>query len=216
MTRLCVRAEVMLVLLFMAAAGLAQEPVVCTGCIRFSDGTPYAVHEGTVPMTRHWVVLTGAGAGAQEAVSPLPGTRLRVTAPTVAPKPIVGTLLETTEREVALAVSPSDRTPIPRAAITHVERSQGRHGHAAKGLIIGAVVGAVVLSAINAADPETGETREYVWVALLGAGLGALPGAGVGALVKTERWAELPLANLRVTVAPLPDHGVGLRFAWTW
>jgi hypothetical protein len=101
MTRLCVRAEVMLVLLFMAAVGLAQEPVVCTGCIRFSDGTPYAVHEGTVPMTLPWVVLTGAGPGAQEAVSPLPGTRLRVTAPTVTPKPIVGTLLETTEREVA-------------------------------------------------------------------------------------------------------------------
>lgn len=161
-------------------------------------------------------VLVASPCTAQDTVVPLPGTRLRVTAPTVTPKPIVGTLLETTEREVLLAVSPSDRTPIPRAAITHVERSQGRHGHAVKGLLIGAVVGAVVLSAINAEDPETGETAEYVWVALLGAGLGALPGAGVGALARTERWAELPLANLRVTVAPLPGHGVGLRFGCTW
>jgi len=162
------------------------------------------------------VVLAGASAGAQETVSPLPGTRLRVTAPTVAAKPIVGTLLESTEREVILAASPSGRTLVPRSTITHLERSQGRHAHAVKGLIIGAVVGAAVVSAINAQDPETGDAQEYLLVALVGAGMGALPGAGVGALIKTERWAELPLANLRVAVAPLPNQGVGVRVAWTW
>jgi hypothetical protein len=161
-------------------------------------------------------VLVASPCTAQGTVAPFPGTRLRATAPSVTPKPVVGTLLETTEHEVLLAVSPSERTAIPRAAIVHLELSQGRHGHAVNGLLIGAVVGAVALSAINAADPETGQTGEYVWVALVGAGLGALPGAGVGALVKTERWAELPLANLRVTVAPLPGHGMGLRLGWTW
>jgi uncharacterized membrane protein YeaQ/YmgE (transglycosylase-associated protein family) len=134
----------------------------------------------------------------------------------VAPTPIVGRLLESTEREVVLAASASDRTLIPRAAITRLEWSQGRHGHAVKGLIIGAVVGAVVLSAANAQDPETGNAQEYLLVALVGAGMGALPGAGVGALIRTERWAEVPLANLRVAVAPLPNRGVGLRVAWTW
>ena len=161
-------------------------------------------------------VFAAAPCTAQDNVVPLPGPRLRVTAPTVAPKAVVGTLLESTEREIVLLESGSGRTPIPRTAITRLERSQGRHGHAIKGLIIGAVAGAVVLSAINAQDPETGETQEYFLVALVGAGLGALPGAGVGALVKTERWAELPFANLRVTVAPIPNQGVGVRVAWTW
>ncbi len=161
-------------------------------------------------------VLVAPPCAGQDDVTPLTGARLRVTAPTLAPRRVVGTVLEITEREVVLAASPTDRTSIPRAAITHVERSQGRHGHAVKGLILGAVVGAVALSALNAADPETGQTAEYVWVAAVGAGLGALPGAGVGALVKTERWAELPVANLRLTVAPVSGQGVRLRLAWTW
>ena len=97
-----------------------------------------------------------------------------------------------------------------------LEWSQGRRGNAVKGLIIGAAIGAGVLSAINAQDPETGDAEEYFLVALFGAGLGALPGAAVGALVKTERWVELPLANLRVIVAPVRDQGVDLRLAWTW
>ena len=87
---------------------------------------------------------------------------------------------------------------------------------AIKGLLIGSAAGARVVSAINASDPETGDAQEYILVALVGAGMGALPGAGGGALVKTPRWAELPVANIHVTVAPSVGHGVGLRFAWMW
>ncbi len=100
--------------------------------------------------------------------------------------------------------------------MNRVEWSKGRHGNAVKGLLIGGAIGAAVLSLINAQDPETGETQEYLVVAVVGAGLGALPGAGIGALVKTERWAELPVGNLRVTVGATPNRGVGLRLAWAW
>ena len=162
------------------------------------------------------VVLTAASASAQDTVSPLPGMRLRVTARELAPKPIVGDLVQITEHEIVLAQSGSDRTVVPRASAKRVEWSKGRHGNTVKGLLIGGAVGAAVLSVANAQDPETGETQEYVLVALVGAGLGALPGAGIGALVRTERWAELPLGNLRVTVGATSNRGVGLRLAWAW
>jgi len=163
-----------------------------------------------------WIVIAATSASAEEAVSPLPGARLRVTAPAVAPKPIVGSLIQITEREIVLAMSASDRTLVPRAGVNRVEWSRGRHGHAVKGFLIGGAIGAAVFSIINAQDPETGEAQEYILAALVGAGLGALPGAGIGALVKTERWAELPVGNLRVTVGATPKRGVGVRLAWAW
>ncbi len=160
------------------------------------------------------VVLTGASAGAQDAVSPLPGARLRVTARAVAPQPIVGSLGEITEREMILAVSASDRIRVPRAGMERVEWSRGRHGNALKGLLFGAAIGAVFV-AVAGCSGETCSTEDYLLFAASGAGLGALPGAGVGALVKTERWSELPVPNLRVTVGPIPNQGVGVRLGWT-
>jgi hypothetical protein len=162
-----------------------------------------------------WVVLTAVSASAQEAVSPLPGTRLRVTAPPVTAKPIVGSLVQITEREIILAVSASDRTIVPRANIERVEWSKGRHGHPIKGLLIGAAIGAVVLPVAICAGETCGEGEIPVG-ALVGAGLGALPGVGIGALVKTERWAELPVGNLRVTAEAIPKRGFGLKLTWAW
>jgi hypothetical protein len=159
-------------------------------------------------------VLAAAPCPAQDDV--VPGARLRVTAPTFAAKPIVGTLVEATEREVVLRVSATGETPIPRTAITRLEWGQGRQGHAVTGLLIGAVAGAAVLVALDAQDPETGTGQEYLVVGAVGAGLGALTGAGVGALVRTQRWTELPSTSLRVGLSPVPGHGVGLRLAWTW
>jgi hypothetical protein len=169
----------------------------------------------TVAAVSVWLtaVLAGAPCPAQDDVAT--GARLRVTAPALAAKPIVGTLLGATEREVVLSVSGAGRMPIPRAAITRLERSQGRHGHAVMGLLINAVAGAAVCVAVDLQDPETGTAQEYAMVGAFGAGLGALAGAGVGALVRTQRWAELPPTHLRVAVSPVP-HGVGLKLAWTW
>jgi uncharacterized membrane protein YeaQ/YmgE (transglycosylase-associated protein family) len=161
-----------------------------------------------------WVILAASGAGAQDAVSPLPGALLRVTAPTLAPKPLVGTLVGITAHEVVLALSESDRRAVPRAAMTRLEWNRGRQGNAIKGLIIGAVVGAALLSALNAEDPETGDAQEYALVALVGAGLGALPGAGVGALVRTDRWAEVPVSGLHVTLGPIKGNGVAMSVTW--
>ena len=141
---------------------------------------------------------------------------MRVTAPSVAPKRFVGTLVEVTENDLVLTVSESERKAVPRKDLTRLEWSRGRHGNAVKGMLFGAAIGAVTISVVNAQDPETGETGEYLMVALIGACMGALPGAGIGALIKTEKWAELPLSNLRLTLGPVSGGRLIIGLAWKW
>jgi hypothetical protein len=46
--------------------------------------------------------------------------------------------------------------------------------------------------------------------ALVFGAAGGLVGLGIGALFKTERWEEVPLDQLRVSVAPQPDGRLGV------
>jgi hypothetical protein len=51
----------------------------------------------------------------------------------------------------------------------------------------------------------------------MGAGVGGLVGLvvglGVSPLIKTERWEEVPLDRLRVSVAPQRDRRLGIGLA---
>jgi hypothetical protein len=130
----------------------------------------------------------------------------------------VGTLFDSTESTIVISRAGSDHALIPRNAITRVEWSRGRHGNALKGLILGALAGATALTIVfhvQVGSEDDSPTRYYAQAALMGAVLGALPGAFVGSLISTERWAELPVANLRVAVVPAP-RGVGVGLAWNW
>jgi hypothetical protein len=164
-----------------------------------------------------WCGVAGGSAGAQDAVSPLPGALLRVTAPSLSPKPIEGTLVQTTQSELLLDLANSERRSVPRAAVARLEWSRGRRGNVAKGVLWGALIGGTVV-AVAAGDECDGGSYEPDCVAgffLGGASLGALGGAGVGALIKTEDWGEVPIANVRVTMAPV-SGGAAIRLALTW
>jgi len=45
----------------------------------------------------------------------------------------------------------------------------------------------------------------------VGFALGALPGAGVGALIKTREWAEVKPSGVKVRVAPVRGRGVAAQ-----
>ena len=51
---------------------------------------------------------------------------------------------------------------------------------------------------------------------LIGAGMGALPGVCIGALIKTEKWAELPVSNLRVTLGPMRGGRLAISLMLKW
>ena len=165
-------------------------------------------------------VSAGAPGTAQDSVLLLPGSRLRVTAPAVAPKPIVGTLLEAGEREIVLAASASDRTRIPRASITRLERSV-RPSRKARGALIGFGVGLAVMVGKAAVNGGCNDGCNMENVAA--AGLVALSTAAMGAIISPgERWADVAVggaqgrptmssqAGLRIRLVPQVGRRAGL------
>jgi hypothetical protein len=146
---------------------------------------------------------------------PEPGDRLRVTAPSLAPQPLVGSLIEITEHNLVLAPSPSEHRVIPLSGLTRLERSLGRRRHTRLGLLVGAASGAMVVG-LRSCGSGTCTRQDSVGYALAGALLGALPGAAIGGLVQTEAWVELPASGVRLTATPVRGRGVALALGWEW
>jgi hypothetical protein len=121
-------------------------------------------------------------------------------------------------------LSTGDQTPVrvPRQAITQLDVSTGRHGHALKGMIIGAA-SAAALFALIPRDQYCADLRpgEYCPTQAELAGLGAIGGAAWGALIghliKSDRWSSVPLEQVHVSLAPALGRGaVGLSLAVGW
>jgi hypothetical protein len=94
----------------------------------------------------------------------------------------------------------------------------GRHCRALKAMIIGAGIGA----GIGAFEPRDygcwgscpHQTKgEVVGIFVL---LGALFGAGTGALIKSDRWTSVPLQRVGVSFAPTRGRGLGLSVSVAW
>jgi hypothetical protein len=96
----------------------------------------------------------------------------------------------------------------PWSQVGSVEVSRGKGGHAGTGAAAGAIVGAIpgALSGMAFAGLCECSHPNYAGGALIGglifAGPGALVGAIVGQLVRTERWGAVPVDRLRVTIIP--------------
>lgn len=75
----------------------------------------------------------------------------------------------------------------------------------------GAVLGATAPSEGDLACTERAECIG-VGAAVVGA-FGGLVGLGVGALIKTERWEEVPLDQLRLSPVPQRDGRLGIGLA---
>ena len=127
------------------------------------------------------------------------GDRVRVRAPSVADRAIVGSLLRADQGALAVTRSDGSVVDVPRSAIQALEIFRGRGSHPGKGAAIGAVAGAgVVLEqtlAESGCDPDLGGCPLYFVVGAVGAAVGALVGAGIGAMVKTDRWVRWTLCG---------------------
>ena len=158
------------------------------------------------------ILLLAATPAVVLAQSVKPGDRVRVTAP---PDfiPYEGTLRTLTPDTLTV-----DTLRLSAASVTGVEVYRGRKSNTWKGIGFGFAVGAVsgVIIALQmdrlCYASTTGDCLglKPEEVALVGATLGAiggLVGAFVGALIKSDRWEEAPLDQLRVNVAPQRDGG---------
>jgi hypothetical protein len=197
---------------------------------------------------RWWaaVVLCGAasGAGAQElppGPGPLPepptfqiptGAKVRVGSSLMPGGVVEGRVTSSTDDTLGLMIA-ADDSPfgggtmvIPRASVTNLQVSMGKHGHALWGALIGAGAFAA-LGATAAVDPNDCGSDSMAFcsrgeaiggMALVGAGVGALAGAAV----RHERWQNVSVEVLAprssAIRSTLPGRGaavaarVALRF----
>ena len=155
------------------------------------------------------LLLMGATSSpGDEAAAIAPGTRLRVFAPTLGGKPMVGVLQSLRDNTLTLAAEGhASAVVVPRQEITRIDRSGGRHSRgrwAVRGAGLGLLAGvAIGLAAGNSC------TNELIDVFTLGAcsagpkaAIGAILGVPAGALIGLavppgERWEHVPLGQGR-------------------
>jgi hypothetical protein len=112
-------------------------------------------------------------------------------------------------------------------AVSRVEVSRGRRSYWLAGAAAGFVTGAGVTYAVlnsggstslcnQSANQDAIASGECIGLTALGGLAGAGLGALVGALIRTERWQDVPLEQLRVGLWTQPGHGAGLAVLLTF
>ena len=128
------------------------------------------------------------------------------------------------ESDTLVVQSNGDTLAVPQDFVTKLEVSTGRgysKAHAIAGMIGGMFVGSLIGIAIADVTAEEGCSSLDVTAKrdkgnclangfLVGFLGGSLVGWGIGALIPGDRWADVPLDRLRVSVAPQRDGRFGL------
>jgi hypothetical protein len=131
---------------------------------------------------------------------------------------LVGGLLALDNERLTLQIE-NEKAPrvLPRAEVTALAVSGGRRSRG-RGALIGAGVGAVVGAVIGFAggdDPDVDEGGMTASQnAVEGAGIFGVMGALIGLAVPPgERWREVPLDRVRVSLLPVRGRGVRVSVA---
>lgn len=178
-------------------------------------------------MTARWItaavlLLTSAVAAQEQERVWGAGDKVRVTAPSVSERPLIGTYRGVRDDDnLMLAVEATgDPLAIPATEVEKLEISLGRKSAAQKGAWIGGglgfLVGAVFGAGLCSADFGGGQGDcEPLWAALGGGAVVGIPlaaiGLGIGSLFKSERWEPVALpAKPTVGVHPSGRFNVGV------
>jgi hypothetical protein len=167
-----------------------------------------------------FTLVSPARAVTQEFLWLKPGAKVRVTAPTLGLSELIGRLQVLNGDTLVVQVEARRQgrlqvevLQVPMPAIAKLDVTTGRRGHWLEGAGIGFVAGALIGLA-------SGDDRPNQWFGYsagekaLGGGLGfGLIGAGVGALVKSDKWAEVPLDQVRPRLIAGPGRQVGVGVA---
>ncbi len=162
------------------------------------------------------------------------GARVRVTRPPICPPTdticmrgpppqSVGTFWAW-EADSLIMESNGNALALPLNSVTKLEVSQGQKSHTVEGAIIGLLVGGVAGAAIGYASYQKCEPQGEFFSCILDFGPeqsalggalviglgGGVVGALIGRSIKTDRWAEVPLDRVRVSLGPQRDGRLGI------
>jgi hypothetical protein len=109
-------------------------------------------------------------------------------------------------------------TEVPISAVTRLAVHVGKKSGWKTGMLVGGASMFFVGLAVNSSYYSSGE-EGYARYVIGGAVFSGLIGAGIGSLIgsaiKTDRWQEVPLDRLRVSVVPTRNgFGLGARIAF--
>jgi len=144
-----------------------------------------------------------------------PGARVRVTAPNAGIKGYIGTLLALPTDTLVV-----DSLRLAVAGITRLDFSRGSRSKAGRGALIGGGVGIVtgaIAGFLSRGLCYGAQGGCPAATTAVGAGSLGLVGAGIGTLIggssESERWEEVPLAQLPVSIVPLRDHRISFTLS---
>jgi hypothetical protein len=113
---------------------------------------------------------------------------------------------------------------VPASGVTSLEAYRGRSTSAVRilamsagGLALGAGIGWGIGKAIDDSYPEGGLDLDLgqAYGAGIGAAVGFLAGVVAGSLIKSDKWEEVPLDRLRVSLGPQRGgFGIGASIAF--
>ena len=163
---------------------------------------------------------TSTEAAAQDTPPIAVGERVRVS--TASGATYVGLVGMVTSAVIEVQDEEGSRSSVPLSTVRRLEVSRGQKSNASAGAFIGFVTGAITGALIGGSlgdDPPffggdepfpfSAEKKAFIGFLLGGAG-GAIIGKLIGEAVHSDRWVEVPLERLRVSLAP-QRHG---RFAF--
>ncbi|MCY3868956.1 MAG: hypothetical protein OXG87_05315 [Gemmatimonadetes bacterium] len=150
--------------------------------------------------------------------------RVRVQAPSVSKKWIVGKLINMAQDTLIIQRGHSFY-PVPVSSISNLEVPIKGNRNTGKGMAIGLGVGsAIYLAAYMSADNP--ESWDGIGLALVGMGISipiCILSTLIGAMTKSDKWVEVPPQRLNLSLAPLPawprhagTSSKGLRAALTF
>jgi hypothetical protein len=143
------------------------------------------------------------------------GSRVRLLAPEISGQRLQGTVAEIGAESLTVDTDGHQRLGVPRRAITRLEVSTGQARHTLHGLAIGAGTGAVLSVVLpkcvnEGCTSEVGFDPTFASIYALG---GAMWGALIGSLIKTDRWNLVSLDSVRVAVMPTHGRGVAVTIS---
>jgi hypothetical protein len=158
-------------------------------------------------------LLVCAGPAAAQDPQPIgPGVRVRIAA-SGSKERLKGTVQSLDQSVLAVISDDHQLVRVPRSTITSLETGWGRKGNAKKGFIIGGaigVAGGLLTCAVSDDDwpfeddtiNSSCEGADWVGIPLLAGGVYGGVGALIGHFIKSDRWVEVPLDRLKLSVGP--------------